>query len=675
MSEANQNSEATYTNPVYAAACADPFILKYLNEYWCYCTGWWRDRLCFGVLHSRDLQNWREIGGALTPYDTTATCYWAPEVSYENGRFLMYYSVGNEDRMQIRVAEATHPAGPFTDCGVRLTSEEFAIDPHVFTDNDGARYLFYATDFLEHTHIGTGTVRDRMLDPLRLAGEPRPVTRARYDWQVYDPNRVTKGGVRWHTVEGPFVLEYKHRYYQMFSGGNWQNATYGASYAISDNVLSDNEWQQVADGQRVLPVLRTLPQLVLGPGHNSAVCGPDNQQMYCIYHAWYPQSEIPNERILAIDRLDWVGERLTVLGPTVTPQPKPQPATLVDFFDQDCDDGLGSNWSCDGGQWQCQANVAVQQMPTAAAEARCLLRAPYFTAEASLRFNQESDGAAGIKLFNENGAEIAFQLLTGAAQITEVGALGETSHVRATMSLSPDFVPTAFHLLRVEVNGSHVTFTLDNKAVQWTGKTHIQPQTLALFTRQTTAGFAGFALNVGWQDLFTEAPTSPAELGWYTSDENNSWRVQEDLLWYADMHAPPATILKHCPAEDYELVINAKLMSEAFSGNCYGFYPALDADGRGALVTIEQTTDGWALRCVEGEDAQYFALAADFDPYIFQQFRLRKEGHWLTLQHEADIIGTISTPPRVEKIGLYAHGVVAAFDLVRVTVKRPASDL
>ncbi len=675
MPEANQNPEATYRNPVYAAACADPFVLKYLNEYWCYYTGWWRDGLCFGVLHSRDLQHWREIGGALTPYDSTATCYWAPEVTYENGRFLMYYSVGNEERMQIRVAEAAHPAGPFTDCGVRLTQEEFAIDPHVFVANDGARYLFYATDFLEHTHIGTGTVCDRMLAPLKLAGEPRPVTRARYDWQVYDPQRATKGGVRWHTVEGPFVLEHKGCYYQMFSGGNWQNASYGASYAISDSVMTDDEWQQVADGQRVLPVLRTLPQVVIGPGHNSAVRGPDNQQIYCVYHAWYPQSEIPNERILAIDRLDWVGERLTVLGPTVTPQPQPQPATLLDFFDGDGNDGLGANWSCDGGQWQCRQGVAVQQTTDVRAEARCQLTAPSFSAEVSLRLQQNTaSGAAGVKLLNQDGAEIAFQLLPGAVQITEIGAPDETTRVRATLPLPADFVTTAFHLLRVEVNGSSVKFMLDDKALQWSGKTHVQPDSIALFTRQAAAGFAGFALTAGWQDLFTESLVNPAELGWHTTSEDSRWQIRENLLWYADLHAPPATILKHCPAEDYELVINAKLMSEAFSGNCYGFWPALDANGKGTLITIEQTTDGWVLRCVEGEVVRNFALATDFNPQAFQQFRLRKQGRWLTLQHEAEIIGTISAPSQIEQIGLYAHGVVVAFDLVRVSIFRKASN-
>ncbi|MEW6130872.1 MAG: family 43 glycosylhydrolase [Acidobacteriota bacterium] len=200
---------ASYLNPVHPRPCPDPYILKHLNEYWCYCTGIWHDGRCFGILHSWDLVHWQELGGAMERLNEEATCYWAPEVVYENGRFLMYYSVGNETFMQIRIAIAEHPAGPFIDADRSLSTEPFAIDPHVFRDEDGKNYLFYATDFLEHTHIGTGTVCDEMLDEFTLAGHPRPVTRARFDWQVYDPNRLEKGGVRWHTIEGPFVLKHK----------------------------------------------------------------------------------------------------------------------------------------------------------------------------------------------------------------------------------------------------------------------------------------------------------------------------------------------------------------------------------------------------------------------------------------------------------------------------------
>src|SRR4029453_12079909 len=124
--------------------------------------------------------------------------------------------------------------------------------------------------------------------------------------------RAEKGGVRWHTIEGPFVLKHKRHYYQMFSAGNWNNPSYGVSYAITDN-LNGGEWRQVADGEKVQPILRTIPGKVIGPGHNSVVRGPDNQQLFCIYHRW---SEKRDVRMLAIDRLDWVGERLLLLGPT-----------------------------------------------------------------------------------------------------------------------------------------------------------------------------------------------------------------------------------------------------------------------------------------------------------------------------------------------------------------------
>lgn len=316
----------TYLNPVYPRSFPDPFVLKFRGEYWGYCTGFWNDGRAFGILHSRDLVEWKERPGAMEPLPGGHTCYWAPEVTYADGRFYLYYSVGNEERMEIRVAVAEHPAGPFTDSGRRLTNEPFAIDAHVFLDRDGTRWLFYATDFLTHSHIGTGTVRDRMIDPFTLAGDPRPVTLPRHDWHVYHPNRPEKGGVRWHTVEGPFVLEREGVYYQMFSGGNWQNPTYGVSYATTEEgPRSLAEWTQ-----EELPILRTTGEVV-GPGHNSVVRGPDNRQLWCIYHRWSPDS---SARVLAIDPLDWEGRRMRIAGPSTTPQPVPRLPTVAAFLDE-----------------------------------------------------------------------------------------------------------------------------------------------------------------------------------------------------------------------------------------------------------------------------------------------------------------------------------------------------
>jgi beta-xylosidase len=318
----DRTTRMPYRNPVYPHDFPDPFVMKHRDKFWGYCTGFQPDGGVFGIIHSKNLTHWEYIGSAMQPLAGNHPCYWAPEVTQEpDGSFLLYYSVGNEETMHIRIARSERPEGPFHDLGVTLTKEPFAIDPHVFIDDDSSRYLFYATDFLTHTHIGTGTVVDRMIDSFTLEGKPEPVTRAKYEWQVYDPKRASKGGVKWHTVEGPFVLKHNGLYYQMFSGGNWQNLTYGVSYAVSDKIKPGHEWHQHADGMQVLPVLRTIPGKVIGPGHNSVVIGPDGKQLFCVYHLW--QNSV---RAMAIDRIEWEGNTLTVHGPTTTEQPSPDEA-------------------------------------------------------------------------------------------------------------------------------------------------------------------------------------------------------------------------------------------------------------------------------------------------------------------------------------------------------------
>ncbi len=454
----------TYKNPVYPHSFPDPFVLKHRGEYWGYCTGFWRDGRAFGVIRSRDLVSWEPLAGAMEPLAGNHPCYWAPEVAYFAGRFYLYYSVGDEERMEIRVAVAEQPAGPFVDSGRRLTAEPFAIDAHVFADLDGSRWLFYATDFLDSSHAGTGTVRDRLLDPFTLEGSPRPVALPRHDWHVYHPNRPEKGGVRWHTVEGPFVLRRKGVLYEMFSGGNWQNPSYGVSYATARSLQDPGEWTQAADGLVVLPILRSGGEVV-GPGHNSAVRGPDNRQLYCVYHRW---SADLKDRVLAIDPLDWAGERMLVLGPTTAPQPAPDPPGIADLLEAPATLGPGE-------------------------EIRYATGTPSFLVEVSAR------GGAGIVLWE-----------------------GEKERLR--LAIEPG---GAFRLLRLEVDGPRVAASLDEGAPFFHGTLEGSVTGLSLTARETPAEFSGFALTGGWEDLFEEEG-DPAASGWETED--GSWRIEEGRL-------------------------------------------------------------------------------------------------------------------------------------------------
>lgn len=662
--------EATYRNPVYNHTFPDPFVLKYRGEYWAYGTGQWRDGRWFGILRSRDLAHWEEVGGALEPLPGSWPCQWAPEVSYHNGTFYLYYSIGDEATMQLRVATAAHPAGPFVDSGRRLSSEPFAIDAHVFVDDDGSRHLFYATDYLEHSHVGTGTARVRLADPLTPAGESTPVTRARYDWQVYDPQRAEKGGVRWHTIEGSFVLKRKGRYYQMFSGGNWQNPTYGVSYALTDRIDTPQEWSQVADGERVVPILRTIPGLVVGPGHNSAVRGPDNRELFCVYHRW---SEDLSGRVMAIDRLDWAGERMLLLGPTTTPQPV-RPPTWFDFFDAEVRGGLGAGWSCEGGSWSAGAGVARQDAPESAA-AVCAHTAAHFLAEVSVAGRSLDDASEASRAGAAIEAAGAYGVALGDAarfliQPGQGHALAQTRSgdgwTTQPISLPSDFAPEAFHLLRVELNAGRLTICLDEASARW--ETLLEaptPLPLALVTEGAAAEFAGFALTEGWADEFYPGEAAPEGWGWRVAGGellgSGGWHVAGGEL---RAPGPGAPLLKGSLPAAYELTLTFRLDDPPAGGS--GFYPAAREGDLGPLVALERAGDGWVLAVHDGAQRHSFALPPSFDPSSFQQFRAVVHGGSVALSWEGLELGAVDTPTSATHVGLLAGGPVA-FDLVRVT--------
>lgn len=310
----------TFTNPVYPDYFADPFVLEHAGRYYAYGTGAEPARPpTFDILLSHDLVTWEPIGHALNPpEELAARHHWAPEVAAHDGTFFMYFSAGVRDRgHQIRVAIADRPEGPFRVEGEVLTPEEpFAIDPHPFRDDDGQWYLYYATDRLDGQRVGTSITVDRLVDMVTLAGEPVPVLAASADWQLFEAGRPMYGAVYdWHTLEGPCVVKRAGRYWCLYSGGAWTNATYGVSYGVADAPLGPFH-EPRRDGPALL---RSRPGELEGPGHNSVVRGPDGAD-YLVYHAWDPAR---TARRMCIDRLEWGPDGPTTGGPTTTPQPVP----------------------------------------------------------------------------------------------------------------------------------------------------------------------------------------------------------------------------------------------------------------------------------------------------------------------------------------------------------------
>lgn len=304
-----------YTNPVYSEYFADPFVWHYQGLYYAIGTGPAeaagqvdRTARVFPLLRSQDLVHWQEMGHALVRPDATlGDNFWAPEVAYWEGTFYLYYSVGHGDQNHhLRVARSAHPLGPYEDVGQPLTDLKtcaFAIDPSPFQDDDGQWYLFYAQDFLEtdqEVRAGTALVVDRLQSMTQLAGSPVVVLRARHDWQRFLADRPMYGEIYdWHTLEGPCARKQGDRYYCFYSGGRWETDRYGVDYGVATHVLGPYSDIGNEAGPRVL---RSQPGVMLGPGHNSIVRGPDGQTDYLVYHAWDPAM---TARRMCMDELVW----------------------------------------------------------------------------------------------------------------------------------------------------------------------------------------------------------------------------------------------------------------------------------------------------------------------------------------------------------------------------------
>ncbi len=310
---AQAERSVSYTNPVFPEYFADPFVFLHEGVYYAVGTSPLLEGQ-FSVLRSLDLVNWHRLGTALeTSAGFEGGSFWAPEVAIADGRFYLYYSVGKGDKSHhLRVAVSAKPEGPYEDLG-RLTPEDsiFAIDASPYRHADGDWYLFYATDLLDGDRPGTSLVVDRLLDMTTLAGTPQVVARASQDWQRFEANRAIYGRtLDWHTLEGPCAVFRNGKVYCLYSGGNWQNETYGVDFAVADHPLGPYR----SDTPATPRLLQTLPGQVIGPGHNSIVAGPDGKTEYIVYHAWDAGR---TARLMRLDRLEWTEDGPTCDGPSI----------------------------------------------------------------------------------------------------------------------------------------------------------------------------------------------------------------------------------------------------------------------------------------------------------------------------------------------------------------------
>jgi len=592
MSGAVAAHNKQYCNPIWPGGFADPFILKTRGRYYAYATAD-VDRppngsLVFRILTSINLIEWREVGRAMPTLGAPYYRYWAPEVTADNGRFLLYYAVHTDEFVaSIRVAVAERPEGPFVDSGHDLTGALFAwaIDPHVFRDHDGQWYLYITIEYWDDPegYTGSGNAVVRLRDPFTVEGAPARVTPPRHPWELFEARRPEKGGVDWYTVEGPAVLRHRGRYYEMFSGGCYYRDNYAVSYATSPTPMGpggmrDASWRDWEDATGDGRLMHGAPNQVIGPGHNSLVRGPNNADLYIAYHAWPPDM---TARRPCLDRLYWHGDALWTPGPTHTPQSAPALPRLRVLFDG----GHSADvWRADGGDWISDVGGVTQgdaAVPSALLWQRETLGETWLL-EVNAR-RRVGPGCYGVRLCGDTGAadtlcDILIEPETRRLRLrTHPRGHAETAVIEHIASLPEDFVSGAWHQLLLAYAGAVLTVQLDGLPLLETVAPGLAGL-FALYTAGCSATFDGVTLTDHFRDEFLDERYDPALLGWRSlpddthaghADSSAAWRVRDGALTHVPSGlnvAGLAVMLKGTPRARYEYGATLRMLDVSGDG-------------------------------------------------------------------------------------------------------------
>lgn len=137
-----------YRNPIRTGFYPDPSIVRVEDTYYMVNSSFIYFP-CIPVSESKDLVHWRIIGYAITNPEWAALDnleggrgYWAPDISYYKGKFYITATYRLNDtgivyRKQI-VVSSEHPEGPYSKPAI---IDEDGIDPSIFNDDDGRRYM------------------------------------------------------------------------------------------------------------------------------------------------------------------------------------------------------------------------------------------------------------------------------------------------------------------------------------------------------------------------------------------------------------------------------------------------------------------------------------------------------------------------------------------------------
>ncbi|MDT0341834.1 arabinan endo-1,5-alpha-L-arabinosidase [Streptomyces sp. DSM 44938] len=216
---------------------------------------------------------------------------WAPDISYHNGTYWMYYAVSSFGSNTSAIGLATSDTGlpgSFTDQGiVHSTSSDSdynAIDPSLLVDDDGTWWLAFGSWW--------SGIKMIQLDP--ATGKQHP------DHTEVHSLASAEGG-----IEGPALIKHGDHYYLFNSYGTCCAGTDSTYHIKVGRSTSPTGPYADADGRSLLAgggtfVLESHGRFI-GPGGQSVLSDTDGDLL--VYH--YYDGEDNGAPKLGVNLLDW----------------------------------------------------------------------------------------------------------------------------------------------------------------------------------------------------------------------------------------------------------------------------------------------------------------------------------------------------------------------------------
>lgn len=293
----------TYTNPIITfSSAADPTVIRTDEGFYLYATqtnSYW-----IPIYFSKDLVNWEfkrsAFRNATKPKPDILPgggAFWAPEIRYINGKYVLYFSWakwGDGSISYTAVATSDSPVGDFLNAKPLLITDDFGSNciDQFYYEEDKKKYMFVGS----FNGIYVTELTDDGLSVKRGA-DGKPVLKKQVCGRAFEGTNIYKKG----------------KYYYLFASinnccpNNGMDSKYKVVVGRSENLLGpyvdrkgkdmlDNSWELVLEGDG---------ETFFGPGHNSIIIPDDAGTDWMIYHSYVKENSTVGGRLGMLDRIVW----------------------------------------------------------------------------------------------------------------------------------------------------------------------------------------------------------------------------------------------------------------------------------------------------------------------------------------------------------------------------------